>query len=133
MKLWHRKKASPANPPRIKAARAYIDWPDALKRAAFAETQIFPSAARALIHGIDPVGHVFATIIASSSERIDFAADPDHANALILGFTGPEVEQWQKAFPEKTVVAMIDRNDERFAGRWVVLPWEVHHHIDRKE
>jgi len=125
--IWPRRKSKPVS--EITRDEIYITWADVFKRVAFAETQVFPFANQAGVHGIDPVGSVFAALIAAQSDRLDFAATPNLASALVIGFSGPNVDEWGELFPDKTVIAMIDKTDSEYAGKWIVLPWEVHHSI----
>lgn len=125
--IWPRRKSKPVS--KITRDEIHITWADVFKRVAFAETQIFPTANRAALHGIDPVGSVFAALIAAQSDRLDFAETPNDASALVIGFSGPHVIEWGELFPDKTVVAMFDKTDSQFVGKWIVLPWEIHHSI----
>lgn len=132
MKFWHRKgKDNPE--PDVRVQEVALDWPEVFRRAVLAEKEIFTMADDVIVLGVDPVGKVFAAIIVASSQRMRMATEPDEADALILGFSCPGTVEWEQAFPDKTVVAMIDKNDERFAGKWIVLPWKVHHTIQKGE
>lgn len=119
-------------PPPLKIEQpeeVFLSWPDTFRRVLAAEKAIFTLADDATIYGIDPVGSVFAAIMVTNSKRLNMATDPEEADALLIGFSGTVADDWDKAFPEKAVVAMIDKRDPGFVDTWIVLPWEVHHTI----
>ena len=110
-----------------------ITWDDVSKRIVFIESQVFPQGGRVYVAGVEPVGSVIAFGLALDSERFFLANTPDEANCLIHGFACAAAEKWEELFPDKTVVCAFDKADPEFAGKWLVMPWDVHYDIQEPE
>ncbi len=73
-----------------------------------------------------PRGGVSAALAIGCHTGIQLVDVPDDADAIVddLIDSGATKEKWIRRFPEKPFIALLDKADPDWTGKWVIFPWE---------